>query len=135
MQYARGQSSTLFALDTINDERAEEDETVTISITEGEGYSIAAPPLHQASVLISDANDRTQYNERLSAANRVLIPELMATTGVQSYQTMSNRVQMAFNNEESILFEVGGQSNPTEILQLSGRFINEQDKINGFATR
>ena len=122
----RGQSSTLFALNTINDKRAEVDETVTISITEGEGYSIAAPPLHQAAVLISDADDRTQYNERLAAANRVLIPELVATTGVQSYQTMSDRVQMAFTNEEQFLFEVGGQSNPTEILKLGGQSLNEQ---------
>ena len=100
-----------------------------VSIAEGEGYSIANSPSNQASVLISDANDRTEYNERLSAANRILIPELMATTGIQSYQTMSNRVQMAFNNEEQFLFEVGGQSNPTEILQLSGQSLNEQSDL------
>ena len=78
---SRGQSSTLYSLATIDDERAEEDETMIVSITEGEGYSIANSPSNQASILISDANDRTQYNERLSAANRILIPELMATTG------------------------------------------------------
>ena len=114
---SRGQSNTPYTLATIDDERAEDDETMIVSIAEGEGYSIANSPSNQASVLISDANDRNQYNERLSAANRILIPELMATTGVQSYQTMSNRVQMAFNNEEQFLFEIGGQSNPTEILQ------------------
>ena len=67
--------------------------------------------------------------KRLSAANRILIPELMATTGVQSYQTMSNRVQMAFNNEEQFLFEIGGRSNATEILQLSGQSLNEQSDL------
>ena len=58
-----------------------------------------------------------------------LIPELMATTGIQSYQTMSNRVQLAFDNEEQFLFEVGGQSNPTQILQLSGQTLNNQNNL------
>ena len=63
---SRGQSKyTLCTLTTIDDERAEDDETVIVSITEGEGYSIANSPSNQASILISDANDRTQYNERL----------------------------------------------------------------------
>ena len=75
------------------------------------------------------SNDRTQFNERLSTANRILIPELMATTGVQSHQTMSNRVHMAFNNEEKFLFEVGGQSNPTNILSLTGQILNQQDEL------
>ena len=125
----REQSSTLYTLATIDDERAEEDETLIVSIAEGEGYSIADSPLNQASVSISDANDRAEYNQRLSAANRILIPELMATTGIQSYQTMSNRVQLAFNNKEQFLFEVGGQSNPTEILTLSGQTLNNQSDL------
>ena len=125
----REQSSLQYTLATFNDERAEEDETMIVSIAEGEGYSIADSPLNQVSVLISDANDRTEYNQRLSAANRILIPELMATTGIQSYQTMSNRVQLAFNNEEQFLFEVGGQSNFTQILQLSGQTLNNQNDL------
>ncbi len=126
---SRGQSNTLYTLATIDDERAEEDETLTVSIAEGEGYSIADSPLNQGSVSISDANDRAEYNQSLSAANRILIPELMATTGIQSYQTISNRVQLAFNNEEQFLFEVGGQSNPTQILQLSGQTLNNQNDL------
>ena len=126
VQIFNGQSSTIYALDTINDDRAEGDETVIVTIVEGEGYSIASPPSNQATTLVSDANDRAKYNQRLSTANSILIPELMATTGVQSYQTMSNRVHMAFTNEEQFLFEVGGQSNPTEILKLGGKSINEQ---------
>ena len=129
VQISHGQSNTLFSLATIDDARAEDDETMIVSIAEGEGYSIADSPLNQASVLISDANDRAEYNQRLSAANLILIPELMATTGVQSYQTMSNRVQLAFNNEEQFLFEVGGQSNPTEILTLSGQTLNDQTDL------
>ena len=126
---SRGQSNTHYTLATIDDEHAEDDETIIVSIAEGEGYSIADSPLNQASVLISDANDRTEYNQRLSAANRILIPELMATTGIQSYQTMSNRVQLAFENEEPFIFEVGGQSNPTQILQLSGQTLNNQNDL------
>ena len=129
VQISRGQSRTLYTLATIDDERAEDDETIVVSITEGEGYSIADSPLNQASALISDVNDRTEYNERLSAANRILIPELMATTGIQSHQTMSNRVHMAFNNEEKFLFEVAGQSNPTNILSLTGQTLNQQDDL------
>ena len=53
----------------------------------------------------------------------------MATTGIQFYQTMSNRVKLAFNNEEPFLFEVGGQSNPTQILQLSGQTLNNQNDL------
>ena len=53
----------------------------------------------------------------------------MATTGVQTYKIMSNRVQLAFNNEEQFLFEVGGQSNPTEILTLSGQTLNNQNDL------
>ena len=71
VQIFNGQSSTIYAVDTINDDRAEDDETVIVTIVEGEGYSIADSPLNQASVLISDANDRTEYNQRLAAANRV----------------------------------------------------------------
>ena len=128
-QISRGQSRTLYTLATIDDERAEDDETIVVSITEGEGYSIADSPHNQASVLISDASDRAEYNERLSAANRILIPELIATTGIQSHQTMSNRVHMAFNNEEKFLFEVAGQSNPTNILSLTGQTLNQQDDL------
>ena len=117
------------SIPTQDDQIAEDDGAVIVSIAEGEGYSIANSPSNQAAVLISDANDRNQYNEKLSAANRILIPELMATTGVQSYQTMSNRVQMAFNNEEQFLYEIGGQSNPTKILQLSGQSLNEQSDL------
>ena len=124
-----GLSRTHYTLATIDDERAEDDETITVSILAGESYSIADSPLNQASVLISDANDRAEFNQRLSAANRILIPELMATTGIQSYQTMSNRVQLAFNNEEQFLFEVGGQSKPTEILTLSGQTLNDQTNL------
>ena len=126
VQIFNGQSSTIYALDTINDDRAEGDETVIVTIVEGEGYSIASPPSNQATTLVSDANDRAKYNQRLSTANSILIPELMASTSVQSYQTMSDRVQMAFTNEEQFLFEVGGQSNPTEILKLGGQSLNEQ---------
>ena len=52
-------------LQPFDDERAEEDETMMVSIAEGEGNSIADSPLNQASVLISDANDRAEYNQKL----------------------------------------------------------------------
>ena len=42
---------------------------------------------------------------------------------------MSNRVHMAFNNEEKFLFEVAGQSNPTNILSLTGQTLNQQDDL------
>ena len=66
VQISSGQYRTLYTLTTIDDERAEDDETIVVSITEGEGYSITDSPLNQASVLISDTNDRAEFNERLS---------------------------------------------------------------------
>ena len=52
------------SIPTQDDQIAEDDGAVIVSIAKGEGYSIANSPSNQASVLISDANDRTQYNEK-----------------------------------------------------------------------
>ena len=120
-----GNSKINFLIATHDDHIAEEDGVIFVSLSEGRGYQIDKNQ-YLARVFVSDANDRKQYSERLSTANNLLIPELMATTGVQSYQTMSNRVQMAFDDEELFLVEVGGYSNPTEILKLSGQTLNEQ---------
>ena len=125
IQLVANQMRYILKLETIDDEIPGVDRLVSVRLIEGVGYSVSKFA-NQVTLVISDARDRAIYRERLAAANSILIPELMAATGVRSYQTMANRVQMAFDSEEPFAFEVGGHSNPTEILKLSGQTLNEQ---------
>ena len=119
-----GLATRPISIQTINDDYAEEDGNVTINIINDETYEIAENA-GQASVTISDAEDRNAREYQLTSLTQRFLPSLIEEVGKQNAEVLSLRAQqMRIDNGRPHL-NFGGQESIQGILSVSGDALND----------
>ena len=119
-----GQDTVSIAIPTINDNHANEDGFVAVSLLEDPDYRIAENA-GRAVVNISDAVDRQNRVAELTANVQAFIPDLTGTMGANSLTTVSNRIELGFTEGGNQVLELGGRNSIPGILTASGDAVNE----------
>ena len=118
------QNMTLLEIPTIDDNLAEQDGAVTISLIDADTYILSNQD--QARVVISDLIDREQRAEELTHATKNIFSDLTGAIGVQTFNITTDRVQQAFSNSaNSSTFTFDGNQDLTNIIASSGEALNE----------
>ena len=118
-----GLATRPISIQTINDDYAEEDGKVTINIINDETYEIAKKA-GQASVTISDADDRNAREYQLTSLTQRFLPNLIEEVGKQNAEVLSLRAQqMKIDNGRAHL-NLSGQESIQGILSVSGDALN-----------
>ena len=119
-----GQETVSLTIPTINDNHANEDGYVAVSLLEAPDYTISENAGH-AIVNISDAVDRQNRVNELTANVQAFIPDLTGTMGANSLTTVSNRIELGFTEGGNQVLELGGRNSIPGILTASGDAVNE----------
>ena len=119
-----GQETVSIAIPTINDNHANEDGYVAVSLVEDSDYNIAENAGH-AVVNISDAKDRQNRVAELTTHAQAFIPDLTGTMGANSLTTVSNRIELGLSENNQQILELWGRNSIPGILTASGDAVNE----------
>ena len=119
-----GQETVSIAIPTINDNHANEDGYVAVSLLDNPDYQISDNE-GRAVVSISDAVDRQNRVAELTANAQAFIPDLTGTMGANSLVTVSNRIELGFTEGGNQVLELGGRNSIPGILTASGDAVNE----------
>ena len=107
----------------MNDNIAEESETVTAEVVESASYSISEPKVAIATVL--DTQDKIQRRNQIEMANQQVVPALMNAIGRSTYTATNNHLDLAFTNKLQTSFNLGGESTLRGLVTAGGNAINE----------
>ncbi len=119
-----GQEAVSITIPTINNDHADDDGYVAISLLEDPSYLIAENA-GRAVVNISDAIDRQQRLNTITAHAQAFIPDLIGQLGANSLATISNRIDLGFSESSNQVLEFGGQHSISGMLTASGEAFNE----------
>ena len=119
-----GQETISIAIPTINDNHANEDGYVAVSLVEDPNYQIVENA-GRAVVNISDAEDRQNRVAELTANAQAFIPDLTGTMGANSLTTISNRIELGLSESNQQMLELWGRNSIPGILTASGGAVNE----------
>ena len=109
---------------TIDDSIAEDDGRLEVSIIADPSYNISN---HQGStfVVISDASDRKERQNLLSASAEAFLPDLTGSLGAGHLDIVSNRVALGLSSSSNRILELGGHQSIQGILTAGGEAINQ----------
>ena len=117
-----GVSVHVLELATTDDNKAEEEEIITLTINEQPTYTISKTR-GSASVTLTDHKDWQRRSE-IARSNGVVIPELAGRLSAQSLNQISERIQQGFASEGQNVLQIGGSEKLTGILEQSGDAVN-----------
>ena len=117
-----GRQSVDIEIQTIDDNQAEPDGTVTVVLSESTGYLVAEAPNNAATVKISDAADRKQRSDAIFHANSVVLPELAWTMGANSLDAVVARNVLGSETSIGLM----GQSSLRDLLVAGGEAMNDE---------
>ena len=119
-----GQDAIAVAIPTINNDHADEDGYIAVSLTEDPSYLITENE-GNAVVNISDAIDRQQRQAEITAHAQAVLPDLTGRMGANNLGIVSNRITQGFSENANQVLELGGHSSLTGMLTASGEIVNE----------
>ncbi len=119
-----GQDSVAVEIPTINNNHADKDGFVAVSLIDDQSYVIEENA-RRAVVNISDAVDRQKRSAELTAHAQAFIPDLTGTTGANTLATVSNRIELGLSEDSQQTLELWGQDSISNMLKASGEAINE----------
>ena len=119
-----GQDAVSIAIPTINNDHADKNGYIAVSLTEDPSYLIAEDK-GDAVVNISDAIDRQQRQAEITAHAQAFFPDLTGRMGASNLGIVSNRITQGFSENANQVLELGGRNSVTGILTASGEAINE----------
>ncbi len=119
-----GQDTVSIAIPTINDNHANEDGYVAVSLLEDPDYQISENA-GRAVVNISDAVDRQNRVAELTTNVQAFIPDLTGTMGANSLATVLNRIELGLSENNQQILELWGRNSIPGILTASGDSVNE----------
>ena len=118
------QNASSISIATVNDGHADEDGFVSLTIIANPSYTVSATE-SSAIVMVSDAIDRQNRKSDITARTQAFLPDLSSTIGASTLETISNRIELGFNENRNHLLELGGQNSISGMLTASGEAINE----------
>ena len=119
----RGEDSTDLYFPTIDDVLAEDDGSITVSITADSSFLIAKNQ-GSATVVISDAIDRQARQELITARAQAFLPDVVGNLAARTSDTIKQRFQQAFSDTGDLVLNLGGQESVRGMIQSGGEYIN-----------
>ena len=113
-----GERIGILPVSTINDDKPNQDRTITASIQSSDTYELGSKS--SESVTISDFEDRDRERNTLNSANQVVIPDVFSTMGTQTLNAIDSRIEQYFNSENNNSWVFNGGTQFTDILTSSG---------------
>ena len=115
-------STHIIELATSDDNKAESNELITLTINEQPTYTISKTA-GSASVTLTDHKDWQRRSE-IARSNGVVIPQLAGRLSAQSLNQISERIQQGFANDGQNVLQIAGSEELTGILEQSGDAVN-----------
>ena len=119
----RGEDSTGLFFPTIDDEYAEDDGSITLSIAAHSSYKIAENH-GSATVIVSDAIDRQAREDFVTARAQEFLPDVVGNNAARTAETIEMRFQQAFSGTGSVVLNLGGQESIREMIKEGGEILN-----------
>ena len=113
-----GERIGILPVSTINDDKPNEDRTITATVQTGTMYELGQNK--SATVIVSDFEDQNRVRNALTGANQEVLPEIFSTIESQTSNAIDGRVEQYFNNESGNSWVINGGSQFTDILTSSG---------------
>ena len=126
-QYSlKGAKEGILELATSDDQIAEPDGAITVSITYGRGYTTIEDG-STASISVSDQADRVTRQQQILSNISHLLPQINQAESELLNESLTNRMQ-SFNSEErKSYFNLGGQHKMQDLIVTTGETINDND--------
>ena len=121
--HLNSQEPVSISIPTINNNQADEDGLITVSIMEDSSYLIVANA-GTAVVGVSDAVDRQNRLSNISAHAQAFLPNLTGNIGLGTLDIVSNRIELGINEPGNQVLELGGQNSISGIITTGGEAIN-----------
>ena len=128
-QYSlNGEKEGILELATSDDQIAEPDGTITLSITYGRGYTTTEGNA-SASVSVSDHADRVARQQQIISSISHLLPQINQAESELLNESLTNRIQSLNSAERKSYFNLGGQHNMQDLIITTGETINDNDVL------
>ncbi len=126
-QYSlNGENEGILELATIDNQIAEPDGKITVSINQGHGY-LPAVSRSSASVIVTDNTDRKARQEQIALKIEQLLPQIDQAESELLNNALTNRMQSFRNEIKNSYFKLGGQQNMKSLIIETGETINSND--------
>ena len=119
-----GHDTRLISISTLNDNNANKDGFVNVTISEDPSYLISRNE-GSATVRVSDAADRQNRVSANTEFAQAFLPEITGTIGSGTLSTISERIELGFSGDGNQILKLGGQNSASGILTTSGEAINK----------
>ena len=118
------QSQKKFSVPTIDNDRAENDGYVKVSLNPNFGYITGHSSA--AEIIITDHLDRERRRNELETVNREVLSELFNNIGATSWSNLSNKIELAFADKNKTSVILGGQDSINEFLTANAKSLEEE---------
>ena len=119
----QGSTPVPISFQTIDDAIAEEDGRLEASIIADSSY-IVAPHQSSTFVTVSDAVDRNERQELLSASAEAFLPDVVGNLAARTADIISQRVQQGFNQSRNVALNLAGEESLKGLIKTSGEMTN-----------
>ena len=121
---SKSQSTVRVVIPTTDDNVAEQDGTVTLTLIEANSYHLSEH--FQSKVVISDFSDRQRRLGVLTQATQDILSDLTNTIGSNTLKFTNDRIEQAFSiSNRTATLKFNGYQDLTSILTSSGKALNE----------
>ena len=126
-QYSlNGRNEAILNLATTDDQIAEPDGSITVTITYGRDYFLAEGS-SSASVTVTDLTDRAARQQQIVSNIEQLLPQINQAESEILNETLTNRILSINTETRNSYFHLGGQQNIQDLITTTGETINKND--------
>ena len=118
-----GGNEVVLKLATENDNLAEDDGMIQVTLVDNSGYSISNSQ-KSATVLIDNQSDRIKRQQQINAGVTNIYSEYMSSIGVNSLNVAVEQVNLALSGNSVPVLQFGGLQSAQDIIQSTGESIN-----------
>ena len=123
--HLHGQNSVPISFQTIEDNIAEPDGQIEVTIVVNSAYKIATDKGH-ANTIISDTSDRKMRQDLLTASSQAFLPDVVGNSVARTTEIINRRVIQGFNQSNGAVIRIGGHESLQGLIQLSGEMVNAE---------
>ena len=116
-------TTTIFTVDTLYDDNAEDDEMLEVSIIGDGSYRIGNPG--NAAVKVVDIVDRKDAQQQLISGQQSILPEILGFVSEHTLSEISNRGNQVSSGQINSAFNFGGNTAITDMIKEGGELINK----------
>ena len=120
------QQEFIYELDTVADELSEANGSITVSLVDGEGYTVLRSASSTTIEVVSSITDNT-FTEQVSAGLQAGLPTIFATSNKIFTKNTLDRIHSSLNNQENKNFTIRGNLDSFDLIQKLGQGLNQNN--------